>query len=426
MSQIIQSRTRVQIRESIGYNLADMTLVESTSTIDTASLIASYGLAKGGDDEYNGRQVYLVTKVGSIALAEKSFISDFAASTFDATCTPVFTASITDGDIFEMWRVFLVEEINDAINQAIMDVTDDCIQIKEINNVWTESGKYEYDALSSFVGLNKVEYVRSTGIDHTIDKAEVAWTSGTGTTTTADTGFKKEGNASSKNVVVSVGTNTILCYEDISSIDISDADKVEFWMYSSIALTAGQLQIKLSASAAIAADTEAIDIPAMDAATWYRHSLSLANPQDDTAIISVGIYQVANVADFTFYVDDVRAVNNATKEWLTINPDMWRIAKNSTNYLHLDRSALSLTRNPTQLRLTGYQIPSLMTADSDSCEIDPAFIIAKVTGRLLISHAKSSRLDISDRQGLSKYWLDEAEKRLPSIRTTPSLNIKWI
>ncbi|KKL79437.1 hypothetical protein LCGC14_2014820, partial [marine sediment metagenome] len=64
MPQPVISRTRTQIREQIGRNLGSdiFQLVEATSTIDTATLIATYSLAKGGDNEYKGRQVVLVTK----------------------------------------------------------------------------------------------------------------------------------------------------------------------------------------------------------------------------------------------------------------------------------------------------------------------------------------------------------------------------
>ena len=413
----IQSRTRVQIRESIGYNLGDMTLVQSTSTVDSSSLIDSYGLAKGGDDEYNGRQVVLVTKVGSIVLGEKSFISDFAVATFDATCAPAFTASITSGDVFEMWNVFIFEEINDAINQAIAEVTKDVQQFKEIESIFTESNKYEYDTLSGYQSLFRVEWVRSS-IEVVVDRAEVAWTAGANATVTADTSFKKEGNASAKIVVaVGAGAGEILAYEDISSIDISQTNRVEFDMYSSIALTAGQIQIHLSETAAIASAEETIDIPAMDAATWYRHSIALENPPDDTAIISVGIYQVSDVGACTFYVDNIVTVAHGSKVWEPLNNEFWWIAKGSTNYLHITKSALSLMGASTQLRLTGFANPSLLTSDSSTSEIDPAYLISKVTGQLLLSHAKSSRLDIEDRSAKSKYWLEEAAKLLPGIST---------
>ena len=331
----IASKTRLQIRQEIGYNLSVIMVSSATAGSDTNSLLDTYGMAKGGDDEYNGRQVQINVPSGSIVAGEKSFISDFDSSTKDATMTPGFSTNIVTGDTYEMWNKLTIEQVNNHINQAIIGATDECVQDKETHTTIKQSNKYEYDCLDSFVALHTVEYVDRIGIDHLLDNAEDAWTAGTNVTSTADSSFKKVGTYSSKNVVVSAGATEILCYEPISSVDISDSDKVEFWMYSSIALTAGQLQIKLDDTAAIASALESIDIPAMDASTWYRHSLSLANPQSDTAIISIGIYQVANVADFTFYIDDVHAVFDKSKLYKELNPDFWGIIQASTPLLKL-------------------------------------------------------------------------------------------
>ena len=65
------------------------------------------------------------------------------SGTSDATMAPVFSDAITDGDAYEMWKVFTVEEINEAINQAIMEATDVCLNIKETHNTFTqEEGWY--------------------------------------------------------------------------------------------------------------------------------------------------------------------------------------------------------------------------------------------------------------------------------------------
>ena len=419
---VIQSRTLAQIRESIGYALNDMALITATTTGDTASLIATYGFAKGGDDEYNGRQLIAITPSGAIVAGEKTYVSDFDSATWDASLAPPFTSSTTSGDIFELWKVFTYEEINDAINQTIAEVSGKALQIKETHTTFTEADKYLYDVLSSFTHLGKVEYVSSTGNYHLLDNCDTVWVAGSANVTvTADSTFEKVGNACVKAVEAGgSGANAILAYKAISSTDISDCDEVEFWLYSSIALTAGQLEIHLSSTAIIASAEETIDIPAMDAATWYKHSLSLANPHSDTAIISIGIYQVSDVGAFTFYVDEVEANKFNSKVFKELPIEYWDIAQGSTPYLMLTSSGLSLVGADNQLRLTGYQIPDLMTADTDISEIDPAYLIAKTTGRLLVSHAKSSYLDINDRATLASYWLGEAAKMEPGLTTSVS------
>ena len=424
MAQPIQSRTRLQIRQSIGYILGTLILGTQTASTDTTSVIDTFNLYKGADNEYRGREVYVSTPTGSIVAGEKRYVASSVST--DATVSTAFTATVTIGDIWEMWRIFGTAEVNEMINQAIMEVTDDCLQFRTTEDTFTEAGKYEYDALSSFKGLHLVEYQFSIGVSHLLEDCEDAWTAGSNATVTADTGFKKLGKASVKVVVVSAGASEILAYEDISSIDISDATKVEFWLYSSIAVSAGDLQIRLDDTAAIASAVESIDIPAMDANTWYRHSLSLANPQSDTAIISLGIFQVTNLADFTFYIDDVIAVDPQTRVYKELNPEQWFIVKGSTNYLRLTKGGLTATGSITPLRLSGYQLPVLLNADATASEIDPQWIINKVAGEMMLNHAKSSQLDIADRKGISDRRLAKAERDKTGIRTAILSNTRWV
>lgn len=424
----LQSLTLGSLRRSIGKNLGIVIDGVVTTTGDTTSLIDTANLL-GGDDEHNEKQVRIYDSAGgTIVDGETQAVTDFdntPAGTCDATVS-AFTAAITALDKYEMWKVpWRIADIDDAINQAINEITSRAFLIKDNATLFSEASKYLYTIPTGFTHLYKVEYVYSeTAVN--VDACEAAWTGNTGTTTTADATFEKEGTYCSKNVVVGVGVTTILCYEDISSINLTGCDKVEFWMYSSIALTAGQLQIRLSSTAAIASAEETIDIPAMTAATWYRHSLSLEAPHSDSAIISVGIYQVANVADFTFYVDDVKAVLSTSREYKPLPIEYWDIARGSTNYLQITDDGVDLMGDTKLMRLEGFQIIDRMTADTDTCDVDPAYIIAKTTGRLLISHAKSRYLDIHDRASLSQYWLGEAARMERGLSTVFPGTIKKV
>ena len=156
----------------------------------------------------------------------------------------------------------------------------------------------------------------------------------------------------------------------------------------------------------------------MTAATWYKHSLSLANPHSDTAIISIGIYQVSDVGAFTFYIDEVDSVMSTSKDYRELPTEYWQITKGSTPYLQISPTGLSVMGSNTQLKLTGYQLCSRLDADATAADIDPAYIISKATGQLLISHAKSQYLDVQDKAGLATYWLGEAGKKLRGMATT--------
>lgn len=424
------SVTRLKVRHAIGYNLGCIIVSEVTDTVDNASLRDGHALATFGDDDIIGAQVQINVPAGSIVAGEQSYVSDFADTNEDATMSPVFTDTVTAEDTYEMWlprgRV-TIQQVNNHINQAIIAATDDCVTDKvDETTLIKEDDTYEYTVPSGFIALHTIEYEYGLGVDHLLSDCEDAWTSGTGTTATADSSFEKRGTSCGKFVVASVGTTTILGYEDITSVDLSDCDRVEFWMYSSIALTAGQLQIHIGSTAAISSAEETIDIPAMTATTWYRHSLALANPHSDTAIISVGIYQVANVADFTFYIDDVHAVKDRSRIYHTLSPDLWEITQGSTNYLKLSEVAHNAITDGYRLRLSGYQIPAELSADATDCTVDPNYVVAKATGTLLASGAGGREVDPDDRQRRSEFWLGMAEKRLFQARTNLEFNTRWV
>ncbi len=424
----IAAKNKKEIRQNVGYNLGAIIVSTVTDTKDTTSLWDSVQLARYGDDDLIGSQVQINTPTGSIVSGEQSIVTDFADCNEDCTMYPAFTANITSGDIYELWKAdkdFNIQQVDSHINQAIVAATDDIAVDKIDTTLVKKENQYEYTVPSGFIGLHTVEFVNKIGIDVLVDAAEVVWTSGAGTTTTLDATIERVGTYCSKNVVVSVGTNTILCYEDISSVDLSDCDKIEFWMYSSIALTAGQLQIKLDDTAAIASALESIDIPAMDAATWYRHSLSLANPQSDTAIISVGFYQVANVDDFTFYHDDIHAVKDGSKVYAVMPPNEWGIVNASTKLLQFSEVGYNWMKLGYTMRLSGYQIPAELSDDTTDCTIDPDYVVAKATSTLFAANAGGRDVDVDNNMKKFELWRDIAERRLLQSRTPLEMNTRW-
>jgi hypothetical protein len=418
----IQSLTRGAIRRSIGRNLGILIDGAATSTTDTSSLIDTLNLL-GGDDEHNQKEVIIYDATGSIVDGETSIVDDFTGSSNDATMAPVFSASITALDKYEMWKTpWRIADIDDAINQAINEVSNKALQIKEIHTPFTETDKYLYNVLSSFTHLYEVEYVYSIGTEKTIHTCDAKWDEleDTDVTASLDTSFKKEGGGSNKLVVAAgAAAGDILLTDNITEVDLSGCTEVQIWVYSTVALAAGDLQLLLDDTASCASPVESLNIPATTANTWTRHIISLANPQSDSAIISVGIKMIVDKGAFNLWVDDVKAIDALTNVYRELPIEYWGIAKGSTNYLHLTVDGLSLVGIGTQLRLTGYRIPVRLDADATTSEVDPAYLIAQTTGRLLISHAKSSFLDIHDRASLAQYWLGQAASLLPSL--SPSM-----
>lgn len=153
-----------------------------------------------------------------------------------------------------------------------------------------------------------------------IDSAEVVWTSaGVGRVVTLDTtsGNYKAGSGSAKVVTTAIGITTLLYTHDFGALDLSGYTTVLLWVKSSINQAAGDCQLLLDDTAASISPLESINLPALTANTWQYCKLVLANPGSDTAIISVGIKQITDLADMSFWVDDIRAAKSIAgiKDW---------------------------------------------------------------------------------------------------------------
>jgi hypothetical protein len=151
-----------------------------------------------------------------------------------------------------------------------------------------------------------------------VEDCEDAWTAGSNVTCSSEATIKKIGSASAKQITSGAGANELLCYENFSSANLSAYTYIAVWIYSSIALAAGDIQLKLDDSNGCGSALESINLPAIQASIWQRVILPIATPANCTAILSVGIFQVTNLADFTFYIDDVRAFNGKSFEPLHV------------------------------------------------------------------------------------------------------------
>jgi len=129
-------------------------------------------------------------------------------------------------------------------------------------------------------------------------------------TSTADTSDYKVGAASAKLVVAdAVAAGDILATEAITSLDISGYTYIRLWIKSSVATNSGDLQLLLDDTAQCASPLETIDIPALTADTWTQVNLPLANRNNDTAIISVGLKYTVDIGACTIHLDDLQATS---------------------------------------------------------------------------------------------------------------------
>jgi hypothetical protein len=105
-----------------------------------------------------------------------------------------------------------------------------------------------------------------------------------------------------------IDAGDILATEARAAVDLSGCNYLSVWVYSTVSLAAGDIQILLDEHASCASPSETLDVPAVVANTWQRVSMALAS--DTTArnaIISVGCKMVGDLGAFTLYLDDIQA-----------------------------------------------------------------------------------------------------------------------
>lgn len=427
MAKPYVAKTRKQLRQSIGYKTGAIIVSEASANGgDTSSLIDTYALARrGGTKDYIGRQVMFVSGNND---GEKSFVSAFDNTNKDATLSPAVSNNILSGDDYEMWEGFTVEQVHSIMNDAIVDASDDILRDKtDSTSLYTQEDIRLFDIPSGFYAIHRVDYEDDTKIDHTIHDCETVWDElvDGDVTATAESNFFGSGVTALKLVVAAgCAAGDILATEDITSLDMSDADQVELWVYSTVALAAGDIQVLLDNTAQCASPLESLDIPAISANTKTKVAITLANPHSDTAIISVGLKMVTDKGAFTLYVAKVHAVHSDSRVWERIPPTEYGIAQGSTPQLQLYEAGYSRVTNNRWLRLSGYQLPSELSADTDSCDINSDYIIYKTAGELLLSQAQRDDRDDSRRRGLDFLSLAEVKKK--EARTSFAPNTRYV
>ncbi len=385
----MESRNRLEIRQSVGYNLGagqDPVLIVSNASANATAvntITDSYGLRRGGDsNEYNGGQI-MPTSGGNLNL--KRWVTTYDNTNTKLTITPNFSVNININDGYELWRRYTIEQVNDAINQAIIGVSDDCPQLKQIATAFTEWDKYEYNCLTNFVAVSSVEFVSKIREGETLHDCDVAWDGATGVTVTLDDEKKRRGSYSNKlTVTAGVVAGALLATATIPSADLSNYDTIELWIESTIDIAASTLLLVVDDTADCASPIESIAFPALTANTPVRVQLTMVYPRLDTAIISIGLKQEAatGLGACVIWIDYVTALKAVSRVFTTLNPVYWDIVRGTTNYLKLTPDGKAVTGNDTLLRITGYDTPALLSDDTTDSEIDPDYLIAATTGKV--------------------------------------------
>ena len=403
---VIQGRTREQLRQHVGYALGAI-YVSSASSNGTTGTLIDNTLAIGGDDTFNGKWIRFTSGDDENAIRR---VTDYTASSYTLTILPALSATSTSGDTYEMWDdEFPPARIDDFINQAIIDATGHAYDPIENIELHGDGKQVRFDIPSNISMISRVEYrakVSNTRIHATASTFDEA-TDGD-FTQSLDTKDKKQGSQSLKMVIASGASAGDFVSDSISSTNISGYDTIEMWVKSTVATSAGNLKLLLDDTASCVSPLETLSIPALSADTWTFVRMSLANPETDTAIISVGLEYDSDLGACTVWIDDIVAVANDTAEWSTLDRRNWKIDKASRD--------LILTRDGQDalgyalIKITGGDKPALLTSDSGTTEVGDSYIIATAVALALISSSGGPSTDPDARRQLSAYWAAQAER----------------
>ena len=414
---IVQGRTRAQLRQSIGYNLG-ATYVSSASGNGSTTTLVDNTLV-GGDDNHIGK--WVVFNDASASTVEISRVSDYTSSSTTLTVSPAFANATATSDTYELWDdIYPPLRVEDFINQSILDATGHAYDPVESLALHSDGNTQRFDIPSGISMIQNIYYRTSvdsarllscnSAMDETVDSDF---------TITADTKMKKQGTASNR-IVIAVGASAgDIATDSITSKDISQYDYIEFWVRSSVATSAGNLKILLDDTASCATPTvngEVLSVPALSADTWTFCRVALSNPEDDTAIISVGLEYDADLGACTVWLDDISVVANDSAEWIKVPRNLWKIDKQEKdivfdNYYHgIARYNL--------LKIVGGDKPALLTADTDTSELDEQYLIARSTALAFASASGGPNTDPDNKNNMAGFWMgmsQQAKRQIPLL-----------
>ena len=402
----IQGRTREQLRQHIGRTLGSI-YVSSASTSGSTTTLLDNTIVLGGADTQIGKYIRF-TSGSNDTLTRRVTDSSISSNVTTMTFMPAATAS-TASESYELWDGYNPDDVDDYINQAIISATGWVYDPIENIELHGDGHQTRYDIPSNISMISKVEYrhkVSSTRIHacaSTFDEA----TDGD-FTQALDTKDRKQGTQSLK-LTIAVGASAgDFVSDSITSKDISGYDTIEMWVKSTVATSAGNLKLLLDDSASCASPIETLSIPALSADTWTFVRMTLANPETDTAIISVGLEYDSDLGACTVWIDDIVAVANDTAEWTTLDRRNWKIDKESRDLVLLRDGHIALGYS--LIKITGGDKPALLTSDATSTEISEEYIIANAVTTALLSASGGPATDPDAKRQLSAYWSQQAEK----------------
>lgn len=408
---IIQSKTRKEIRQAIGDHIGAVTVSTTTSAGNVGGTTLIDTTLIGTDDEHIGKHV--VTSAGSIIR-----VSDFTASSGTLTFASAASAQIGSGAEYELWdERYPPARINRIMNNAISEVSSEALVPDNDSSIRTHGSQEQYDIPSNLVMIRRVAYLDRIK-SKTVLSSNTAWDELVDTDVTAatDSEVYREGGASARFISTgSISSGDKIATDSISAMNLSGYDKIQFWIRVKTAVVASDLALLLDDTASCGSPIETIVLPAISARAWTWVSLSLATPELDTAIISVGLEYNANAGANTIWMSRIRAVSSETAEYTTLDPWNYRVDRESRKLILSDQGRLIVSN--TDLRLYGFDKPALFSADTDTCEIDPEIVTYLSLYRLTAAIGAGRATDPDDMRPQAREYRTLAAAKIAALPT---------
>ena len=403
---VLQGRTRLQLETSVLHNIGFGREVTAQANGTTTTFLIEQGLA--GADIFKGYWLQFLTGANTSGQVMITTSSAAVAGVVTLTFSPAKTLT-TSGD-----TALLIgfagdglhpERIYNFLNEAVTEVTPYYFDPVESLAYHTGENIRRFVLPTTMTMLKRVWYRKSvTSVQiHNCDSDWDEQTVLANVTRTVDTKDRRQGDGSLRFVFTAAAGTGVVSSKAITSLDLSHCTHVEAWVKCTVALAAGDFRILLDDTASVVSVIENLQIPALAADTWTYVRIALDTPELDSAIISVGLRQEVDKGAATFWIDEVKGVVNDSADWTLLDRNSWSIDQ--------EGRALVLHRGPTYalLKLEGGDKPALFTADGTVSEVPEDYLMARVTGLLLLSGVGGSQLDADQRRLMANGWLGKAE-----------------
>lgn len=375
---VLLTRTFAGLQIDVGYNLG--ALQEGTLTDDGTTATFLDKELDPADGYINGRQW---RGISSPNAGEIRIVDSYVGSTAIGTLRGDTVSATKDGNTYELWsRDFRIAAIKNFINRGIRSmVRKGSPPLTDQTSLHASRELRLYDVPTAMIGIESIWWrFREARVD--IDNCDAVWDELVDSDVTASINhlYKREGSAANKfELAAGLGAGDLIATKVIS-VDLSGMTHLEGWINTDVALDAGDLQIVLSTTANAATQTELLDIPAITSSnlrTWIRFSIALANPEDDTAIISIGLLHTVDKGAATIHLDAIDTTREDSGDWEELNWNFWDVNRDQRKIRFSNEAVLSVGHS--LLKLVGRKKPSELSADSDVCDIDPEWLIQQAS-----------------------------------------------